>query len=168
VVALGDAGDDREQDLDLGFGEMAQGPGDDSVLVVVRAKARLLEEWLEFDLVDGRHDVAHLGEAVEVLWLEARDSDAAQQAFALQVDATRRSNVGSQACSRSLALMPRCFRCAPALRRAPARLLWGLERGRGQDRALRGLAGGDCDRLPVVVDRELLAHRRARPRPSAG
>ena len=34
------------------------------------AEVLLLEEWLELDLVDGRHDVAHYGEAVEVLWLE--------------------------------------------------------------------------------------------------
>jgi len=47
---------------------------------------------------------------------------------------------------------------APALWRAPAWLRWGLEHGRGRDRALHGLAGGDCDRLPVVVDLELLAH----------
>jgi hypothetical protein len=55
--------------------------------VVVGAQALLiLQEWLELDLFDGRHDVADFGEAVEVLGLEARDSDAAHQAFALQVD----------------------------------------------------------------------------------
>lgn len=54
--------------------------------VVVRAEALLLAEWLEFDLVDGRHDLAHVGEAVEVLGLEARDSDAAHQAFAPEAD----------------------------------------------------------------------------------
>src|ERR687892_604494 len=65
---------------------MAPGLGDDAVLVVVRAEALLLEEWLELDLVDGRHDVAHFGEAVQVLWLEVCDSDAVHQAFALEVD----------------------------------------------------------------------------------
>src|SRR5919106_2122011 len=86
VVALGDLGDDREQDLDLGLREVAPGLGDDSVLVVVRAEALLLEEWLELDLVDGRHDVAHFGEAAEGRRAEVRDPDAAHQAFALEVD----------------------------------------------------------------------------------
>ena len=45
--------DQAARNLDLCFREMAPGLGDDSVLPVVGAEPRLLEEWLELNLVDG-------------------------------------------------------------------------------------------------------------------
>ena len=48
---------------------------------------------------------------------------------------------------------------------APMRLGWGFKRVRGRDRALHGLAGGEGDRLPVVVDVERFARQQGVGRP---